>query len=429
MWHNWTRDQVCEPEAFERPRSLDEVAAAVKRAAERDWTVRVAGAGHSFTEVVLTDGLLLSLDRMNRVVDIDSESGLVRVGAGISLADLNEILWENGLALADLGDVDVQSIGGATATGTHGTGARFPNLSAAVESLEVVLADGSVVEIDERSDPEAWRAARVGIGALGVVTAVTLQTVPAFALRGVDEPRSLEEVLENIDERVDANDHFEFYSFPHSPLALTRTNNRTEEQPRPHSRLRSWTNDVMLTNYAFGTICRIGRRWHSTIPFLNRTASRLAGRSNRIDRSFEIFASPRRVRFTEMEYAIPRADAAAAVRAVRRVTDHGGFAIPFPIEVRFVAADDAFLSPSYGRESCYIAVHMFEKMPWKGYFAVVEEIMNGYEGRPHWGKRHFQTAQTLRSRYPEWDRFASVRNRLDPDGRFVNEYVGRVLIG
>jgi FAD/FMN-containing dehydrogenase len=210
---------------------------------------------------------------------------------------------------------------------------------------------------------------------------------------------------------------------------LTRTNNRTEDEPRPRSRVRSWINDIMLNNYAFGVFCRIGRRWHSTIPVLNRTASRLASRNNRVDRSFEIFASPRLVRFTEMEYSIPRANAAEAVRAVRRVTDHGGFPIPFPIEVRFAAADDAFLSPSYGRESCYIAVHMFEKMPWWGYFAIVEELMNRYEGRPHWGKRHFQTAETLRGRYPEWDRFSSVRSRFDPDGRFANEYVRRVLIG
>jgi L-gulonolactone oxidase len=399
----------------------------MRRAAERDLTVRVAGAGHSFNDAVLTDGLLLSLDRMNRVLDIDGESGLARVQAGMTLAALNETLWQCGLALPNLGDVDVQSIAGAIATGTHGTGARVANLSSAIESLEVVLADGSVVEIDKDSDPEAWRASRVNIGALGVVTAVTLRAVPAFSLRGVDEPRPLEEVLEKIADLVDANDHFEFYTFPHSPLALTRTNNRTETEPRPRSRLGMWTNDIMLNNHAFGIFCRVGRRWHSTIPFLNRTASRLAGRSDRVDRSFEVFTSPRLVRFTEMEYAIPRASAAEAVREVRRVTDTGGFAIPFPIEVRFAASDDAFLSPSCGRDSCYIAVHMFERMVWAGYFASVEEILNRYEGRPHWGKRHGQTAETLRRRYSEWDRFMAVRDRLDPNGRFANEYVRRVL--
>jgi L-gulono-1,4-lactone dehydrogenase len=427
MWRNWTRDQTCEPQVFEQPRDVDEVAAQLKRAADRGMTVRVAGSGHSFTEAVLTDGLLLSLDRMNRVIDIDAESGLVRVDAGITLAALNEVLWEHGLALPNLGDVDVQSIGGAIATGTHGTGGRLANLSSAIESIEIVLADGSVIEADERSDADAWRAGRVSIGALGIVTAVTIRAVPAFALRGVDEPRPLAWVLENFDELVDANDHFEFYTFPQSPLALTRTNNRTDAEPRPRSRVSAWANDIMLNNRAFGVFCRLGRRWPSIIPWLNRTASRLAGRSDRVDRSFEIFTSPRLVRFTEMEYAIPRTQAAEAVQAVRRVADTGGFAIPFPIEVRFAAADDALLSPANGRDSCYIAVHMFEKMPWQGYFACVDEIMAGYEGRPHWGKRHFQTAETLKGLYPEWDRFKSVHRRLDPDGRFANEYVRRVL--
>jgi FAD/FMN-containing dehydrogenase len=213
-WRNWTRDQACEPAAIERPGSVEEVSAAVKRAAERDWTVRVAGRGHSFTDAVLTDGLLLSLDRMNRILDVDAASGLARVEAGITLGALNEALWDDGRALANLGDVDVQSIGGATATGTHGTGARLANLSAAIHSLELVLADGSVVELDEHSDRHAWQAARVGIGALGVVTAMTLETVPAFALRGVDEPQPLEELLENIDERVDTNDHFRVLLIP-----------------------------------------------------------------------------------------------------------------------------------------------------------------------------------------------------------------------
>ncbi len=361
------------------------------------------------------------------MLDVDRSSGLVRVEAGISLRALNDALWGEGRALPNLGDVDVQSIAGAMATGTHGAGGRLATLSSAVHALELVTADGSVVEVTEEADADVWRAARVSVGALGVVTAVTLRTVPAFALRGVDIPRSLDDVLVGLDEHLATNDHFEFFTFPHSPLALTRTNNRTDAAPRPRSRARAWVNDILLNNYAFSAFCRVGRRFHSTIPWLNRTASRLAGTKDRVDRSYEIFASPRLVRFTEMEYAIPRPHAVEAVRAVRRVTDEGGFAIPFPIEVRFAAGDDAFLSPACGRDTCYIAVHMFEKMKWEGYFRVVEEIMKRYDGRPHWGKRHGQTADSLRPRYPEWDRFAAVRTRLDPGGRFTNEYIRRVL--
>jgi len=234
----------------------------------------------------------------------------------------------------------------------------------------------------------------------------------------------LDEVLAGLDELADSNDHFEFYTFPHSSLALTRTNNRVEEEPRPRSRARTWVGDVLLVNHAFGLVCRTGRRWPTMIPRLNRLAARAAGSSQRVDRSYRIFASPRRVRFTEMEYAIPRRHAGAAVTAVRNLIEESGFDVPFPLEVRFVAPDDAFLSPAFERDTCYLAVHMFEKMEWEPYFRAVEDLMDDFGGRPHWGKRHFQSATTLRPRYPAWDDFMSVRARLDPERRFVNDYIG-----
>ena len=426
-WRNWAGDQICRPAAIERPRNPDDVTALLEKAELNDLTVRVAGAGHSFGDAVLTDGLLLSLDGMDRTLDYDEASGLIRVQAGIRLRALNERLASLGRALENLGDIDEQSVAGATATGTHGTGLRLPNLSAGIHSLEVVGADGMVTELDEDSDPVAWRAGRISLGALGVVTAVTLRTVPAFTLRGVDATRPLEEVFENLDDLVESNEHFEFYNFPHSPLALTRTNNKVETPPKPRPRPVAWMNEVFLTNHLYGAVCRLGRRVPAAIPTLNRVSSRLAGSTTRVDQSHRIFASPRLVRFTEMEYGIPRTHAVAAVRAVRDVVARSGFHVPFPMEVRFVAPDDALLSPTAGRETCYIAVHMFERMEWEAYFRAVEEIMDGFDGRPHWGKRHFQSAQTLRPRYPQWDAFQEVRARLDPHGRFANAHVERVL--
>ncbi|MGH2734444.1 MAG: D-arabinono-1,4-lactone oxidase [Actinomycetota bacterium] len=426
-WRNWAGDQACSPAETVRPAGEREVAEAVVRAGRYGWTVRVAGSGHSFADAVLTDGMLLSLERMNRVLEVDPASGRVRVEAGITLRELNEVLDAHGLALPNLGDIDAQSIAGATATGTHGTGAGLQNLSAGVQEVELILADGSRFVAGEESDADALRAARVSLGALGVVTAVTLRTVPAFTLQGIDARRALQEVWDNLDELVSSNDHFEFYSFPHSGLALTRTNNRVEGGPRPRSRAKAWANDILLTNHAFGLICRTGRRFPSLIPLLNRFTSWAAGNSARVDLSHRIFASPRLVRFTEMEYALPRSHARDAVLAVRDCIERNGFHVPFPLEVRFVASDDAWLSPSYGRATCYVAVHMFEGMEWEPYFRAVEQIMDGFDGRPHWGKRHFQNAQTLRPRYPEWERFAAVRARLDPEGRFANAYVRRVL--
>ena len=426
-WRNWAGDQACEPAEVVAPGDLDELSNTIVRAGERGLKVRVAGAGHSFTPAVLTDGVLISLERMGRLLHIDEASGLVRVEAGITLHVLNELLDGYGRALENLGDIDVQSVAGATATGTHGTGTRLRNISAGIHSIELTLADGSRVEVDEAGDADAWRAARVSIGALGVVSVMTLRTVPAFTLRAVDEPKPLDEVLERIDELADSNDHFEFYSFPHSSVANTRVNNRVDDVPKPRSRFKQWMDDEFLVNGLYGSTRKLGRMFPSTIPALNRVAARAWGTSHRTDRSFSIFASPRKVRFTEMEYAIPRAHAVEAIRAVRAAADRKELNVSFPIEVRFVAPDDAFLSPAGGRDTCYIAVHVYERMEWARYFGEIEAIMKGFEGRPHWGKRHFQTAETLQPLYPEWGRFAAVRDRLDPNRRFTNDYVGRVL--
>jgi L-gulono-1,4-lactone dehydrogenase len=267
----------------------------------------------------------------------------------------------------------------------------------------------------------------VGLGALGVVTAVTLRCVPAFTLEGVDAPAPLDEVLATLDERVAANDHYELYFFPYADRALTRTNNHVDRPPSPPGRVRAWLDDVLLANHVFHAFCLAGRLMPGRIPAINRAVTRLIGTTRRVERSYEIFASPRLVRFTEMEYAVPRARIVDAVQGVRELIERHRFAVPFPVEVRFVAPDDAFLSTAHGRDTAYVAVHMFRGMAYEPYFRAVEELMDGLDGRPHWGKRHFQTAETLRPRYPEWDAFQAVRARLDPQGRFANAYVDRVL--
>jgi FAD-linked oxidoreductase len=417
VWANWSRTQRCEPAAVVRPAARAELAAAVARATA---PVRVAGAGHSFTAGVVTSGTLLSLERMDRVLDV--HGGLVRVEAGITLARLSHALHVHGLALPNLGDVDVQSLAGALATGTHGTGARLPNLSAQAERLELVLADGSERDV---AGGDLLRAARVGLGALGVVAAVTLRCVPSFRLRGVDAPEPLEDVLASLDERADAADHFEFWTFPHSPLALTRTNTRTDAAREAPGRAREWLEDVFVDNHLFGLFNRAARRWPRAIPALNRTAARAASRRERVDWSFRVFASRRLVRFTEMEYAIPRGHAAEAVRGAREILER--HPVSFPIELRLAAADDALLSPAYGRDSAYVAVHVFEGMPWEAPFREVEALLSGFGGRPHWGKWSFLGAEELAPRYPEWDAFQAARAELDPEGRFENDWVRRVL--
>ena len=426
-WRNWAGDERCLPAVVEIPDSIEELAQAIARASEQERRVRVAGAGHSFSDIALTDGVQLRLERLTRVLDVDRAGGLVRVQAGITIRELNLRLAEHGLALENLGDVNSQTIAGAIATATHGTGARLPNISAQVAELTLVLADGSTLRCAPDADPEVFAAARVSLGALGAIAEVTLRCVPAFTLRGVDAPRGLAEVLDRFEELALGNDHFEFFVFPHADLALTRTNNRTDAPPRPRGRALAYANDILLTNHAFGLLCRAGRRMPARIPEINRLVTRLAGSSTRVDRSDRIFTSPRLVRFTEMEYALPRERTPEAVRQIMALVPRRGFAVPFPIEVRTVAADDALLSTAAGRDSGFVAVHMFEHMPWEPYFRAVEQIMDELGGRPHWGKRHFQTAATLRPRYPAWDRFQAVRARLDPHGRFANAFTDRVL--
>ncbi|MFD4353134.1 D-arabinono-1,4-lactone oxidase [Nocardia sp. NPDC058518] len=424
-WVNWAGEQRCAPAVVAAPRDVGELAAIVTEAAAAGRTVRVAGSGHSFTDAVLTDGTLVDLSGLDKVLDVYADTGLVRVEAGISLHAASPLLHGHGLAFPNLGDIDTQSLAGATATATHGTGARLRNISAALHSVEVLRADGTRVELNEQTDPDGWRAARVSVGALGIVTAATLQLEPSFVLECVERPVPLNEVLADIDEFADGSDHFEFFAFPHSETAMTKSIDRTESPEEPRGKVREWINDILIANHVYDGMCRLGRRIPAAIPMIHRAAT-LAGSNNRqVDRSYRVFSTPRLVKFNEMEYAIPRAHAAEAIREILALGRR--FGTPMPIEVRWVAPDDAFLSPAGGRETCYIAVHQYQGMVWEPYFRACEAVFDAYDGRPHWGKHHFQTAETLRSRYPEWDRFTAVRRRFDPTGVFANDYVHRVL--
>lgn len=426
-WVNWAGDQRCRPARIVRPVSRDELAEAIAAAAAAGEKVRVAGSGHSFTETALSDGALIQLEGLRGVLDADRESGLVRVGGGTVLADLNEELARLGLAMENLGDIDRQTIAGAISTGTHGTGARLRSISAQVEGIELVLGDGSVRHLGPTTDPELLRAARVGVGALGAISAVTLRCVPAFSLLRVDSPHPREEVLDGFQQWAEEHDHFELFTFPYSDLALVLERNRLEEPSRPRRRAAAYINDVVLENWALEALAATGKAIPRLIPALSRLAGRLASGSRTSDRSDRVFVNERRVRFTEMEYALPREHGPEAARRVVEWVRANRYPVFFPIEMRVSAGDDAALSPAHERETAYVAVHQYRGMEWRPYFEAVESIMNEYGGRPHWGKRHFQTAATLAPRYPAWEEFQRAREALDPARVFANEYTERVL--
>ena len=426
-WTNWAGEQHCAPARYEEPASEAELVEAVGRARAAGRSFRAVGSGHSFTDAACTDGHMVSLSRMARVLRSDRDSGLAEVEAGIRLRELGPALAERGLAMENLGDVDAQALAGALVTGTHGTGVGFGNLATQVAAMRIVTADGSVVTCSADDDPDLFRSARVGFGALGVVSSVTLRCRPAHTLRRVDEPRPLAEVLDDIDAIADARERFELFAFPYSAVCLTRTTEQTDAPPSPPARSRELIEDVLLENAALGIACRAGRRFPRLVPRINRVFDRLITGSVRVDRSHRIYANPRFVHFTEMEYAVPRASGADAVRAVMGLVERRRLPVVFPIEMRFVAGDDAFLSPAHERDSCYIAVHQYRGMEFESYFRAVEAIMDALGGRPHWGKRHYQSAATLRPRYLQWDRFAAVRERVDPQRLFQNDYTRRVL--
>jgi FAD-linked oxidoreductase len=412
-----------------RPRDLEELSGAVTRAATAGQSVRARGSGHSFTAVGAAHDVALDLGDWTGIVSADIDTGLVTVRAGTTLRTLNAELDRLGLAMTNLGDIDAQTISGAISTGTHGTGARFGGISTQVAGLELVLADGSVVSCSETELPELFAAGRVGLGAFGVLSAVTLRTEPSYVLAAEERPEPLDEVLEALDENCANNDHFEFYWFPYGPKALTKRNNRLPAgtTPRPLPRARQFVEYELMENRVFGAVCRLGRRVPGLVRPLNKLSSNVLSARSYSDVSHKVFVTDRSVRFVESEYAVPRAALGEVLAELRRRVPELADPVMFPVEIRVAAADDIWLSTAYQRDSAYIAVHQFVGMPYRSYFDLFESIVADVGGRPHWGKMHTLDAAALRERYPRFGDFVGLRAKLDPTGLFANPYLDRVL--
>ncbi|PYC84745.1 FAD-linked oxidoreductase [Streptomyces tateyamensis] len=427
-WRNWAGNEQARPARVVTPPDAGAVAAAVAGAVQDGLAVKAIGSGHSFSPVAVAPGVQLRMDRLDQLVAVDAASGLVTVGAGMPLWRLNPLLAEHGLAMEILGDIDRQTVSGAISTGTHGSSVRFGGIATQVRGLQLVLADGTVTHCSATERPELFAAARIGLGALGVITQVTLQCVPLFALQVRDTARPIAEVLDQVHELADDNDHFEFFWFPHSTTSLTRRFTRlpgdTALSPVPELTRRL---DAALNGPGFEALCRIGTRFPATVRPIARFAAKAMSAREWTDLSYRVFASPREVRFLEGEFAIPREHTTEALRAIKDWVDRHDERIIFPLEVRFVAADDIWLSTAQGRENCYIAFHQYHRMPHQRYFQACQRILAEFGGRPHWGKMHTLTAAELRPRYPHFDEFLAVRDAVDPSGVFANPYLDRVL--
>jgi L-gulono-1,4-lactone dehydrogenase len=429
IWQNWSGTETADPARTVRPADVEELAAAVTAAASDGLRVKAVGAGHSFSGIAVADGVQVDMGGLDQVVGVDPRSGLVTVEAGMPLWRLNEVLDAHGLALENMGDIDRQTISGAISTGTHGTGDRYRGFAWQVKGLQLVLADGSVVQCTEFERPELFAAARLGLGALGVIAEVTLQCVPAFRLKAVERPERLDAVLDNLDELVSENDHFEFYWFPHTARTLTKRNNRyaMSEPSRAPSRLSYWWSEGFTENTLFEASNRVGVRFPAMVPKLNRLAGRVWSAREYTDVSHRVFASPRSVVFREMEYALPREALPGVLRELQAMVERERHLVSFPVEVRFAAADDIWLSTAQGRRTAYVAVHQYHRHDHEPYFRDCAAIFDAAGGRPHWGKMHALDAERLGDLYEHFDDFLAVRKEVDPDRRFSNPYLERVL--
>jgi FAD-linked oxidoreductase len=421
-WTNWGLNQQSVAEVL-APASIDEVAAMISASSEAGRRIKTVGSGHSFTGIAVADDQRMLLHRLDRLVSVDGP--LVTVEAGMRLATLNAMLAQHGLAMPNLGDIDAQTVAGAISTATHGTGIQHATLASCVEAVTMVTANGKIERYD-RESPE-FHAAVVGLGALGVIVQVTLRCVPAFVLRADERPMSLADVLAGLADWIPAFDHVEFYWYPYTDRASLKLNKRVPEHDRPLPRFRSWLDDEFLSNTVFEGVCKIGRKFPQVVPTLSSIAARALSARTYTDRSDRVFCSSRRVRFTEMEYEIPRAALPEVIDALPRLIDALPFKVLFPVEVRFTGPDDLWMSHGYGRESAYIAVHQYLGVPYEPYFKALEALCEPLGGRPHWGKMHYRTAADLRPAYPRFDDFLAVRDRLDPARVFTNEYLDRVL--
>ncbi|SBT92217.1 L-gulonolactone oxidase [Streptomyces sp. DI166] len=426
-WRNWGGNVASRPAREVEPASVEELADAVRRAAEDGLKVKAVGTGHSFTSIAATDGVLIRPQLLTGIRRIDRDSMTVTVEAGTPLKRLNMALAREGLSLTNMGDIMEQTVSGATSTGTHGTGRESGSIAAQITGLELVTADGSVLHCSEKENPDVFAAARIGLGALGIVTAITFAVEPIFLLTAREEPMPFEKVLRDFDELWAENEHFEFYWFPHTGSTNTKRNNRSAGPQRPVGQVKALFEDEFLSNGVFQVAQWVGRAAPATIPAIAQISSKALSARTYTDIPYKVFTSPRRVRFVEMEYAVPRGAVVETLRELKTMVDRSDLKVSFPVEVRTAPADDITLSTASGRDSAYIAVHMAKGTPYMRYFTAAERIFTAHEGRPHWGKVHTRDAEYFAEVYPRFGEFTALRDRLDPDRLFQNDYLRRVL--
>lgn len=435
---NWSSQYQCQPTAVHHPTSTEETRNIVCQAIERKTKIRVFASGHSPSDIAMSDKDLICSDRFNQILNINSDSQTVVTQAGVTLKNLNQSLAKHGLALPNLGSISEQTIGGAIATATHGTGLNYGILSTIIQEITLVTGLGEIIKISKDENSELLNAVRCHLGSLGVLTELKLQVTQEFDLEVNEQPETLETVLDNLTERLQA-DHYRFWYLPHADRVWEWSATRkppgkiAPRQKNMFQRLQSWYQEKLIGYYTFELLLYLATYNQHLIPSINRWYVQ------------QMFSQPKQSQGNSVsqfnfdclfkqqvnEWAIPIESTAEAILQIRQMIKEKDYQVHLPIEVRFVKGDNIWLSPCHGRDSCYIGVITY--MPYgkfvdcQGYFQDYEKIMANLEGRPHWAKRFGPDAEKLEKMYSHWNDFQKIRHRLDPDNLFGNSYSDRVL--
>ena len=380
---------------------------------------------------------LVCSDRLNLILNIDYESQTVVTQAGVTLKDLNQNLAKHGLALPNLGSISAQTIGGAIATATHGTGLGYGVISTIIQEITLVTGLGKVIKISLNENSELLNAAKCHLGSLGLVTELKLQVTKEFDLEVQEQPQTLETVLQKLPERLQS-DHYRFWYLPHTDMVWEWSATRKPSQKNTlvqntFQSIQNWYKEKFIGYYTFEFLLYLATYNQRFIPFINHWYVKQMFSHSKHSQADSVSQFKFDCLFKQQvnEWSIPIENTADAMLQIRNMIKQKDYKVHLPIEVRFVKGDDIWLSPCQGRDSCFIGIITYlpygKHIDCQNYFRDYEKIMLSLDGRPHWAKRFGPESQTLEKIYPHWNEFQKIRYQLDPENRFGNSYSDRVL--
>jgi FAD/FMN-containing dehydrogenase len=425
---NWVREVRSSPSGWEHPRSEPEVRAVVEHAHATGRRIRVVGAGHSWSAIAAPDDLAVSLDAWPFEFRVDADRALVTVPAGVRIRDLTSALARVGLALPIVGSIQAQSVAGAIATGTHGSSLVHGNLASLVTGVRIVAGDGRVHAIDD--DDPRLPGARVHLGALGVLTGVTLRVEPAGFLEQTIEQVRVADMPAALPAIATSAEYVKVWWLPHAETAQVVRYRRVAAptRRRRNAAVRRWVDETVMHRALFPALVAAQHRRPALAAATNRRmATTYLGPTTQSGRATLMLNTPMPIRHRETEAALPLERAPAAVAAILDLFAAGRPAANFPLEIRFVRRDDAWMSPAYGADTCQIGAYSTHGPDCDDYFSRFWAAVAPYGPRPHWGKEMDQTATELRPCYPAWNQFRALRDELDPDRTFTGPWHRRTL--